>query len=75
MDWGPTQSLTRAERIRRRERSGHVPPGWGWVEDILLMYPALADVKPAPHPLLRPLGNSEVGRVIMMKVSQASVPA
>ena len=37
------------------------------------MYPALADVKPAPHPLLCPLGNSETGRDV--KVSKANVPA
>ena len=72
MDWGPTQSLTRAERIRRRKRVGQVPAGWEWVENILQMYPALADVKPAPHPLLRPLGNSEAGRDV--KVSKANVP-
>jgi len=72
MEWGPTQSLTRAERIRRRKRVGQVLPGWKWVENILQMYPALADVKPAPHPLLRPLGNSAAGRDV--KVSKANVP-
>ena len=72
LDWGPSQSLTRAERIRRRKQDGQVPPGWEWVENILQIYPALADVKPAPHPLLRPLGNSEAGRDV--KVPKANVP-
>ena len=72
LDWGPSQSLTRAERISRRKQVGQVPPGWEWVENILQIYPALADVKPAPHPLLRPLGNSEAGRDV--KVPKANVP-
>ena len=50
MTWGPTQSCTRAERIRRLRKLGREPPAW--VENILCMHPQLADVKPESYPWL-----------------------
>ena len=69
--WGPCQSLTRTERLRRLKQIAREPPGWEWVEDILRIYPALADVKPAIHPLLSLQDYSESGR--NMQVSKFSV--
>ena len=45
--WGPAQSLTRAERLRRLRTFQTDPPGWAWVDSILTKYPELASVRPS----------------------------
>ena len=42
--WGPSLSLTRAERLQRRRKYYPNMPGWEWVDEVLQAYPALAQL-------------------------------
>jgi hypothetical protein len=44
--WGPSQSLSRAERVHRVRKFGYVMEGWDWVDAILAKFPELAMSRP-----------------------------
>ena len=48
--WGPSQSLSRAERLHRRRALAADPPGWDWVDAVLRAFPVLAQLRPGQHP-------------------------
>ena len=45
MHWGPSCSLTRAERLERGRRLGLASQKWNWVSTVLDKYPELAKLK------------------------------
>ena len=48
--WGPSQSVSRAERLHRLRVRGIGPPGWEWVDAVLRAFPVLAQLRPGQHP-------------------------
>ena len=49
--WGPSQSLSRAERLHRRRALAQDPSGWEWVDAVLCAFPVLAQLRPGQHPV------------------------
>ena len=48
--WGPSQSVSRAERLHRLRVRGIGPPGWEWVDAVLRAFPVLAQLRLGQHP-------------------------
>ncbi len=48
--WGPSQSLSRAERLHMLRVRGLGPPGWEWVDAVLCAVPVLAQLRLGQHP-------------------------
>jgi len=48
--WGPSGSLSRAERLHRRRARVADPPGWEWVDAVLRAFPVLAQLRLGQHP-------------------------